>query len=258
MATIKIHVLDFHSIFTHIEIVLENTSTTPHTFYGINRWEEPGHNWVTSGPNAYIDQASSTFSFDIEADPKDIVKQYRDYWYSTDKDAGILSLNCGDTAQWFLSKYARIPKPNLSNISWNHFALGIIWPSFIPCPITIPGRVMANAKFHVNARNNPEETDKYSRLFLYTCMAAASLLIATSVFALVASVTILSAGLAALAIGGCALAGLVGTYGFFKAYNQLSAKNIADKLKNPDESFSADPSSNTPVEHPDIARVAPQ
>ncbi len=235
MAKIKVHVLNFHSIFSHIEIVLENASTKPHTYYRVNRWEEPLDKWRTYGPKQYIEQASSTYSFDIEADPDEITNRWRNYWLDTWNDASILGKNCAVAAQWFLTEFTGIPKPSLSNISWNHLIFGIVWPSFLPCPVTLPGRIMSNAKFHIEARDNSEIANQYSRLFLYTTMSLATLVFAASVFALAVAATILSGGIAALAISGCVAVGIASTYGFFKAHNILSAKNISGDRKETNE-----------------------
>ena len=170
MAKIKVHVLNFHSIFSHIEIVLENTSTTPHTYYGINRWSSPTSSWSLDGPATYIDWASSKYSFDINADPDKITKSWNKYWNDTENEAGIFSNNCAVAAQWFLTEFAGIPKPNLSNVSWNHLALGIIWPSFIPSPVTLPGRIFSNAKFHIDSKINPKAANQYGYLFLYIAL----------------------------------------------------------------------------------------
>ncbi|KTC66528.1 hypothetical protein Lade_1186 [Legionella adelaidensis] len=239
MAKIKVHVLNFHSIFSHIEIVLENTSTEPHTYYGVNRWSEPAEGWTDAsyGPQNYIEWASSTYSFDIEADPDEIVRKWSGYWYDTDQEASVLGKNCAVAAQWFLTEFAGIPQPGLSNVSWNHLAMGVVWPSFIPCPVTLPGRIMSNAKFHIDARTNLETANKYSHLFLYMGMALSTLVFASSVFALSVAATILSAGTAAIAITGCVAVGLASTYAFFKARNVLSAKNIADELKGTEKSL---------------------
>jgi len=235
MAKIKVHVLNFHSIFSHIEIVLENTSTEPHTYYGINRWEGPSNNWSINGPKQYIEQASSTYSFDIDANPAEITNRWRKYWSDTESEASILGKNCAVAAQWFLTEFAGIPQSNLSNVSWNHLAFGIIWPSFIPCPVTLPGRIMSNAKFHIEARTNPEIANQYTHLFLYTSMALATFMFAASVFAIAVAATILSGGIAAIAITGCAAVGIASTYGFFKAHNILSAKNISAEMKKKDD-----------------------
>jgi len=235
MANIKVHVLNFHSIHSHIEIVLENTSTSPHTYYGMNRWATPSRYWSTGGPKGYISRADSVFSFDIDADPKEITEKWIQYWVDTDRDASPLGKNCAVSTQWFLSEFAGVPKPNFSNVSWNHLALGIIWPSFIPCPITLPGRVMSNAKFHIEARNNPEMVNQYSRLLIYSSMALATLFFAATVFTLTACTAILSPLIAPLAVVGCAAAGIASTYAFFKAYNKLSAKNMYGDIKKSDE-----------------------
>lgn len=234
MANIKVHLLNFHSIFSHIEIVLENTSTEPHTYYGINRWETPENQW-NQKPKAYIDMASSTYSFEINANPIAIVKNWNKYWNETDHEASILGKNCAVAAQWFLTEFAGVPNPNLSNVSANHLIFGIVWPSFIPCPITLPGRVMSNAKFHLEVRNHPEKASQYSELFLYTSIALAALAFTASVFALAVAATILTGGIGALVIAGCVVVGLASSYGFFNASNTLSARNIASGLKKTDE-----------------------
>ncbi len=235
MANIKVHVLNFHSIFSHIEIVLENTSTDHHTYYGINQWVPPADKWHKSWSKDRIKQASSTYSFDIDANPDEIKNEWENYWHNTEKEASILGKNCAVAAQWFLTKYAGIPKPNLSNVSWNHLALGIIWPSFIPCPITLPGRIMSNTKFHIEARTNPKVTNRYIQLLLYTSMALATLVFAASIFAIAVAATILSSGIAAAVIAGCVAVGIASTYGFFRAHNNLSAKNISAEMKKNDE-----------------------
>lgn len=237
-AKIKVHVLNFHSVFSHIEIVLENMSTEPHTYYGINRWDEPDHTWRQDGPNQIIDDASSIYSFDIAGDPYEIIYSWRKYWSETDGEASILGKNCAVAAQWFLTEFAGIPEPSLSNVSWNHLALGIVWPSFIPCPITLPGRIMSNAQFYIDARDNPDKANQYGRLFLYSSMALATLVFSASVFALAVAATVLTGGLAAVAITACVAVGMASTYGFFKAHNALSAKNISEERMKTDESAS--------------------
>lgn len=235
MSDIKVHLLNFHGIWSHVEIVLENTSTNPHTFYGINRWETPRVSWSTHGPKYNIEEANSIYSFHIEADPDKITKNWQKYWHETWDNASILGENCSVAAQWFLTEFAGIPKPSLSNISFNHLAFGILWPSFIPCPVTLGGRVMSNAKFHVEARNNPDIAARYTNLFLYTSIALATLALATTVFGLAVATTVLTGGIAALAITGCVIAGFASSYSFFKTYNIMSAKNISDELKKTDE-----------------------
>ena len=232
---IKVHVLNFHGLFSHIEIVLENTSTEPHTYYGINRWDTPDSQWRIFGPQDMIDEASSVYSFDIDANPDDITKSWRKYWTETESEANILGKNCAVAAQWFLTEFAGIPEPDISNVSWNHLALGVVWPSFIPCPLTLPGRVMSNAQFYIEAKNNPEAANKYSQLFLYASMALATLAIATSVAAVIVAATILTGGIAAAVIAPAIVIGVASTYGFFKAHNVLAAKNITNDMKKAEE-----------------------
>lgn len=229
MDKIKVHVLNFHSIFSHIEIVLENTSVVPHLYYGINRWAVPDKCW-TQGPNgvaSYIAQASSTYSFEIDENPDKIIEKWQKYWNDTSKKASIVGHNCAVAAQWFLSEFAGISKPSLSNISFNHLAFGIVWPSFIPCPVTLPGRIMSNAKFHITAKHHPEIVYQYSKLFLHCSIALATLTFSASIFALAVASTVLTGGIAAAVITGCASIMALSTTGFFKATNLLSARKIS-------------------------------
>ena len=94
MADIVVHVLNFHSIFSHIEIVLENKSVNPHSYYGINRWDAPERDWASFLPDPHVDhnrfkhtisEASSVYSFNIEADPCKIVESWNTYWSETEK-----------------------------------------------------------------------------------------------------------------------------------------------------------------------------
>lgn len=241
MAKIKVHVLNFHRIFSHIEIVLVNTSTTPTRYYGINRWDTPSPEWSIYNRDNTIYSASSCYSFDIEANPNEITRKWVQYWDATQCEAHVLGKNCAVAAEWFLTEFAGIPKPNLSNVSWNHLALGIIWPSFIPCPVTLPGRIMSNATFHIDARTKPEIANQYSHLFLYTSMALATFMFAASAFAITVAATILSGAIASVAVAGCAAVNVASTYGFFKAYNILSAQNISAEMKKKDPQNSSIP-----------------
>lgn len=64
MATIKVHLLNFYGPYSHIEIVLENTSSKDKEFYRINRWETdpPNHSWDSdyelNSCKKYIQEAS--------------------------------------------------------------------------------------------------------------------------------------------------------------------------------------------------------
>ena len=228
MANIKVHVLNFHGLFSHIEVVLENTDTSPHTFYNINRWAQPSRHWTAFGCKRIIQEASSAFSFDINACPKEIAEAWYSHWKKTESGAGILSHNCAVSAQWFLTTFAHIPKPSVSNVSFNHLALGILWPSFMPCPVTLPGRVMSNAKFHVNAHLHPERANKQTTLLLCSRMLLAASILSAAIFSLVVAAAVLTnAILSALIIMACVVTGLASTQRFFKAYNTLSAKYTA-------------------------------
>ncbi|MCH9690243.1 MAG: hypothetical protein K0U24_00140 [Gammaproteobacteria bacterium] len=224
MSKINVHVLNFHGPVTHIEILLEDTSVAPHTYYIINRWDTPKVAWDVRYQDI-LSYASSKYSFPIEACPNEITSKWTEYWKETYQSSSILGKNCGVAAQWFLNHFAEIPHPSQSNLSMNHLIFGIFWPSFIPCPVTLPGRIMSNTKFYIEAREHPEKAAQYSKLFLHTSLALSLLLFSSSAFAL---------ALTSHMIGVALLTGAVSAYGFFTAYNLLSAKNLTSNIDNTD------------------------
>lgn len=220
MSKINVHVLNFYGPVTHIEILLENTSVAPHTYYTINRWDTPKAEWHKKHQDI-LNYAGSKYTFSIEANPNDIISEWTAYWKETDANSSILGQNCAVAAQWFLNHFADIPNPGLSNLSMNHLLFGMFWPSFIPFPVTLPGRIMSNAKFHIEAKEHPENAAQYAKLFLYTSLAVSLLLLTASVLTL---------ALASHMIGAALLTGVVSGYGFFTAYNLLSAQNLTSDV----------------------------
>lgn len=237
MARIQVHILNFHGPWSHTELLLENLSKKPHTYYFIDRWSAPENHWHSYATpeiaQQELEKASAIYSFEIKANARSIMSDWKIYWRSTEKNAFILGDNCGVATQWFLQRFAGVPKLDLSNISLNHFVMGIFWPSFVPCPVTLPGRVMSHAKFHLNIKNNPEKARQYSQLFLYTCFAISLLTISVTLFELSEALNpanptpTISPIITTMA---CA----AGTYGFFNTYNLHSAKQIANDLKKSD------------------------
>ena len=239
MAKLKVTILNFHSLFSHLEILLEDTSTTPSTYYVINQWD-PAQSAFTnriSGAigSKYQEEASSTFSFEIEEDPKEIIKAWRDYQRKTLPDACISSYNCADAGQWFLNKYAHVPNPRpfAPPYTVNHVIMGIFLPSYMPIGITLPGRIMDNAKFHINARKIPDHAPRFSDLSLKIGIAVAAFAIAACIAGIIAASIFLTGGLSALVITSCVVAGALSTNGLFKPANVLAARNIAKDVKNP-------------------------
>lgn len=188
MANIKVHLLNFHGPWSHIEIVLENLSVSPRTFYSINRWDDYPcrafskkiYKYETQITNL-IKLASSRYSFEIQADPEEIVEKWRDYHEQTNESASCLGNNCAVAAQWFLNTFAKIPNPSIFSskpISFNHLAFGICVPSFIPIGIELPGRIMDNAKYYIETRKSkpqPSSTGLFSNrnaVYLATLAAA--------------------------------------------------------------------------------------
>ena len=245
MPDIKVHLLNFHGPVTHIEIMLENLSVKPSTFYSINRWAPPLNAFYSqAGHEEIINQASSTYSFDIEADPDVIVHEWKTHYQNTLNDASIIGHNCAVSAQWFLTTFADIPAPNFYSapISINHLVFGLFVPSFIPVGITLPGRIMSNAKFYIEARDNPEIADQYSYLFLNVCLAISALTIAASITGIILASILLTGGLSIGIIVACAAVGAASSFGLFASINTYAAKDLVlanedknDDLPNKDE-----------------------
>ncbi len=239
MAKIKVHLFNISPLFSHTEIVLENIDEK-NSFYGINRWDyNPETNWGEEAHDKLqalrsVPVPCSEYTFEIEADPGKIADEWGKYHAQTKESASILGNNCAVAAQWFLKEFANIPEPSLSNISVNLLALGVMWPSFIPCPVTLPGRIMDNAKFHIGIRDNAAIMREYSYWFLYTKMFLSTLCLAAAIFAITSISAIASFGIApALVIAASAAVGTTSLYGFFTTYNQISAKNILDSNQFP-------------------------
>lgn len=241
MAKIKVHLFNISALFSHTEIVLENMDKK-NSFYGINRWDaNPKEHWGGAAYHTLTELRSvpvpcSEYTFEIEADPEKIAEQWREYHAQTKESASILGNNCAVAAQWFLKTFADIPDPSLSNISVNLLALGVMWPSFIPCPVALPGRIMDNAKFHIGIRDNAAIIREYSYWFLYTKMFLSTLFLAAAIFAITSISAIASFGIApALVIAASTVVGRTSLYGFFTTYNQVSAKNIVDSKQLPSD-----------------------
>ncbi|WP_218814863.1 hypothetical protein [Rickettsiella endosymbiont of Dermanyssus gallinae] len=256
MTNIRVHLLNFHSVFnSHIEIVLEDLSSKAPAFYSINRWETPLNKW-SRDPNNCIQRASSVYSFDIVADPAAITENWNQYWDDTSQNASILSENCAVAAQWFLSEFANIPKPDSSNVSLNYLSCGIVWPSFIPCFVTLPGRVFANAKFHAEAENNPEMAAQYKRLLEYTYKALAVLAFGiTSTLAVTVvlplAIAVLTIGVTAVIAVGCVVVGSSNAYHFFKTKDSpkhgLPKELVSEKYIEAMDNFLSNENASTPA-----------
>jgi len=241
MAKIKVHLFNISALFSHTEIVLENMDEK-NSFYAINRWDaEPTKHWGAKAHDNLqalrsVPVPCSEYTFEIEADPQKIADEWGKYHDQTKESASILGNNCAVAAQWFLKTFANIPDPSLSNISVNLLALGVMWPSFIPCPVTLPGRIMDNAKFHIGIRDNAAIIREYSYWFLYTKMFLSTLFLAAAIFAITSISAIASFGIApALVIAASTVVGTTSLCGFFTTYNQVSAKNIVDSKELPSD-----------------------
>ena len=221
MAKIIVHLLNFHSVASHVAIVVENTSTKPPTFYELDRWKEPKDDWNQEA-KSIIAKASSKYSFNIDANPNEIVTKWNNYWKGTKGE--LLGNNCAVATQWFLSEFADVPQPNISNISVNHVMFGTLWPSLIPCPVLLPGRVMSNAKFYLDARNHPEIVGHYSKLFLYSSITIAAIALTAAARNIASTNPASQNGLFGIISG-------VSSYVFFKSINLLSAKKIAEEVE---------------------------
>ena len=187
MAEIKVHVLNFHGLTSHIEIVLEDISADPHNYLFINRWSDPDWCWSMYSNTYYtnkIASADARFSFILHGTNQNkILSDWSKYYNKTSQNASVLGDNCAVAAQWFLKTFAGVEDPSMSNISFNHLALGVVWPSLIPCPITLPGRIMSNLKFHIasdtKCRPNEVESENLTSRYIKVlkCIVSAILTI---------------------------------------------------------------------------------
>ena len=229
MASITVHLLNFHGPVTHIEILLENTSVRPHLFYSINRWNSPSERFHEQRGRDERDLASTIYSFNIEAEPKEIIQRWGEFHQRTLGDAGIVSHNCAISAQWFLREFANIPDPHpfSAPISINHVAMGLFLPSFIPMGVTLPGRIMSNAQFHIEARNHPELFTQYSDCLLSVYAAVCALAMASCVVGIILASVYLTGGLALVTVATDVVVGAASSYGFFNTMNIMAAKEIS-------------------------------
>ncbi len=239
MSKINVILLNFHGVTSHVEILLEDLSAKTKTYYTINRWSPPDNAFTELDEvEDYISLASSVYRFKIEADPEEIAAEWNTYYHATRPKAHLLGFNCADAAQWFLSRFADIPEPHFYNtpITVNHLAMGLVWPSFLPFGTTLPGRIMSNAKFHVDARNNPLAAKRYSYLYLNVCIAASALGIAVGIAGITLASLYLAGALSVGIIMGGALLGAISSYSFIAHVNAKATKQIATKFSKVDES----------------------
>lgn len=110
-----------------------------------NRWSYGAYRYGSQATGDFIVEHSIYGDFD------DIESKWDAYYDS--KSANLLIENCADAMSRFLTEFAYIPQPESSlthNFSFNYVFAGVLWwPSFIPAPITPPGRVMDNANYHL-------------------------------------------------------------------------------------------------------------
>ncbi|OGT48030.1 MAG: hypothetical protein A3E82_04540 [Gammaproteobacteria bacterium RIFCSPHIGHO2_12_FULL_38_11] len=75
--------------------------------------------------------------------------------YQKENPYNVCTQNCADLSEWFLEKYANVPKSRSSEafqgFDCSLVALCICLPHFLQC-CTLPGRVMANTKASVTGR----------------------------------------------------------------------------------------------------------
>ena len=157
--------------------------------------------------------------FEIEGDINEILD-----WWDRRGLHSIIHNNCGDITQEFLERFANIPAPHAlaAPFSINYFSLGICLPSFLPIGITLPGRIMDNAKFYIEARNNPEMIQQYSAWALKLTMAVSIVLMVLSIIGIEAAAALLSGSIVMPAVVTCLVVGTVSSIGFFKSANKLA------------------------------------
>lgn len=157
MKTIKVTLFNVHGLNSHIELMCEYDGN----YYTINRWEPPETDFG-SRPNDLClipYPLCSTFSFEIMAEPSDIVYQWRRWYEDNEPRASIISNNCADAVLWFLETFSCLPSDAYEKAptTYNHLALGIPYPSFFKKRVTLPGRVMDIAKAHFDTEQKQSE-----------------------------------------------------------------------------------------------------
>lgn len=147
---VRVHVINRHSVHSHIEIVLEDPLRGADRYYNINRWvDEPAETWNCICPlNYYTPGEDSVYSFDtLVEDPDALIRKWKAYHEVQSSSAfDILNENCAVAVKKFVEKNLKVQDLTEAPDTWNHFIFGIMWPSFIPFPITLPGRVMDQIK----------------------------------------------------------------------------------------------------------------
>lgn len=226
MAKIKVHLLNYHSVFSHIEILLEHTPTKGcPVYYTIDRTSKPGKVFSKNNLKPYHNDVSSTFTFEIDADPTSIITKWNTYYFESKHQSGLFYYNCADATQWFLHEFANIPNPSFLTlpISTNLLTMGIFIPSFLPTGITLPGRVMDNAKFHI--KKNDYNLSLQVAIAL-TALAAQCMIIRIAVLYLFPEEIQLES-IASLAVVGA------GIFGLFNTLKKLEGAAYALRVNGP-------------------------
>ena len=226
--------MNWHGVFRHIDIMLENRSASPTTYYYINQWAKPALRFerhlqviaasevIEADASEIINASSSTYVFDIEACPLQIANAWVEYYHNTaDK---ISDNHCATAAQWFLSTFADIPEPSpiSSPINLHQLALGLFISGFSPTGINSPGRIMDNAKFYIEARKIPDLAQHYATLLLQVCATLSRLTLADNLTGLIEASSCLSP-----------LSCTPTRFGLFKSTNVLARKEHLMELKEP-------------------------
>jgi hypothetical protein len=173
MEKIKVHLLNAHHFsMSHMPIILENISDKGKTYYKIDVTKKPENQFssLTSDIARRLKQTHSIFTFTIEANPSVIIKEWKCFFKQGEEaetklieaNAGELGANCimllsrqhncAGAAEWFLNRFAGIPKASVRSSSlWklNYLGYGISVPRVLPIGIPLPGRVMDDAKMHI-------------------------------------------------------------------------------------------------------------
>lgn len=236
---IEVTLLNFHGINSHIEILLSYVDARGDKFiYTINQWAKPhrlfysGEEWLAFAEKK-SGEANSKFTFSLQADPIEISIAWFKRRHERANKASLFTENCADAAEWFLEQFAKIPKTHFysSYVSVNHFMFGLFVPSFLPLGITLPGRVMDNAKFHIKALTNKENIKRYSNTLLNICKAMAIIAVTVSIAGIIAAALFLTGVLATGVMAGTSILALTGSLSFFKAHNLKHQKNLVLEQK---------------------------
>jgi hypothetical protein len=212
-----------------LEVTLNcyNMVVFTHIAFSIKKGEDHYHFDTMPGERG---TPSSSYTFLLEADFQEILH----WWAKNHWKHHISQNNCGDITQAFLEKFAEVPPPRpfAAPYTINHLSLGICLPSFLPIGITLPGRILDNAQFHLYVREHPELLKQYNPKTLKLLIGMSITLMLASAIGIATAAIFLSGTVMTTTIVASSVLGSAATLGLFKSLNRL-AITAENKLEKP-------------------------